>query len=318
MSKVLETEVIEEGTIVLKPVKALDLTEGVDLDKLMEEYAEVPEIDPEAENAGELYQYVLKGHKEFVKARNKIEKVRKALKAPALEFGKEVDSKAKELANKIHDKELELFKQRKLVEDNEQRKQDEAERVERERVQGIRSLMDAMQGLPYAGIGAKADTVKELIESMEIPSEDVYEEFTNEAIGYYKTVMAQLEVLFETATKAENADRIAEEEARKRAEEDAKREEEQRAEREAFEREKAEFEAEKRARAEAEAMEQAQREAEELEAEEAEAVTNAMAEVNTVKAEVAGQIRDAYSVGGIDEVVSRILDNKIDNLRWSI
>lgn len=325
----IEAEIVEEKGIILAPFTDLDLVGGVDLQELLKTYAKVPKIDPEAENAGEQYQYVLKGHKAFVTARNKIEKVRKALKAPALEFGKDVDRRAKDLAFSIIDKELELFKQRKLVEDNEQRKQDEAETIERERTGGIRSLMEAMQGLPFAGIGAKANTLKELIESMEIPEECVYAEFTEEATGYYKTVMTQLEMLYETATKAEQTEDVQREVEAKRVEAEAKAEAEHQAEKEAlrlereeFEREKKELEDERVAVQEAKNLEQAEREAEEIEKAEIEQskkdVEEALEMVSEAKRVTTDEFFKAYDKDGLNSVLEELFGNKFTHVKWEV
>jgi len=69
---------------------------SVDINALLDKYSNVPTIDPTSETAKEDYYIVVKGYKEFVKARNAIEKTRKALKQPALEYGREVDAIAKE------------------------------------------------------------------------------------------------------------------------------------------------------------------------------------------------------------------------------
>lgn len=321
----IEAEIVEEKGVILAPFKDIALTEGVDLKELLKTYAEVPEIDPEAENAGELYQYVLKGHKAFVKARNKIETVRKQLKAPALAFGKDVDERAKALASSIIDKELELFKQRKLVEDNEQRKQDEAEARERNRTGGIRQLIISIQNMAMQGIGLKSDTLKDLIEKLEIPSEEKFEEFTEEAMGYYKTTMTQLESLYETAVKAEEADKInAEAEAKRiEAEEKLKIEMDEKAdkldkEREDFEREKREFE-------ESKALKVAEDEAEAVEKkedEEAEEAKKVFEEIElgkqVAKDATENEFYDAYSKGGLDGVLKALFENKYTYVKWMV
>ena len=321
-NETIDAEVIEEKGIILSPFKDLDLTEGVDLKKLMKTYSKVPDIDPEAENAGEQYQYVLKGHKAFVRARNTIEKVRKALKAPALKFGKDVDSRAKELAYGISAKETELFKQRKLVEDNEQRKQDEAERVERERTDSIRTLITSIQNMAMQGIGLKSSTLKDLIGSLEIPSKEVYEEFLDEAMGYYKTTMTQLETLFETAVKAEEAGKFQEEIEAEKAEADRIVQEEIRAEREEFEREKREFEAEKREMAEAKALKLAEDEAEEQERSEVIQakldVEEAVSRLELTKEAIANSVYQAYADGGVDAILDKLFENEIPHVRWEV
>ena len=240
-NEIIDIEIVEKRGIVLAPFTDLTLVEGVDLDKLLEEYAEVPTIDPESENAGEEYQYVLKGHKAFVKARVKIEKVRKILKAPALEYNREVEAKSNELKAKIHDKEIALFTQRKLVEDNEQRNQDELIAKERDRVELIDTNITKLKMIPLENMGKNSVELTKVYENIVIPSEDMFEERLEEAVITYKDTMQKLEQAIETATKAEQAEQIQAEQEAKRAEEEVQREAAQKKEREAFEAEKAEF-----------------------------------------------------------------------------
>lgn len=83
------------------------------------------------------YEQVHKARMECVKARSEIEKTRKQLKAESLEYGRMVDSEAKQLTTAIEEIESQLASQQKRIDDEkqliEQRKQDAivAERIEK-------------------------------------------------------------------------------------------------------------------------------------------------------------------------------------------
>ena len=78
------------------------------------EWKEVPTLDPLNKDK-ESYIAVKKAHIEAVRFRTSIEKKRKELKAPAIAYGKNVDSIAKEFQELINPKELELFASRNKV-----------------------------------------------------------------------------------------------------------------------------------------------------------------------------------------------------------
>lgn len=238
MTKKIETT-IENELVVLEEVKYPVSTD--EIKSFLAEFKSVPTIDPEAENAGELYQLVLKGHKTAVKFRTSIEKKRKELKAPALEYGKKVDDIAKEYQAMVNPKELELFTQRKIVEDNEQRKQDELIAIERERVDTINRKVTTIKDLPLKWMNERSDAIKSIIESMATPTEEDFEEQLEFATMTYNTSLEQLTNLFNTKVQAENADRIQAEQEAKRKEEEAALEAERAKEREVFEAEKREF-----------------------------------------------------------------------------
>jgi len=241
----VEAEIIEDDfkAPVLKDIKYPVKT--VELEKLLEEYSEVPDIDPESDDAGSQYQYVLKGHKAFVKARTSIEKVRKELKAPALEYGKKVDGIAKEFQGLILSTEQKLFIARKKVEDYEQLKQEEAERVELERIENIKAMIDKIKTSPMSIFNMDSDHIKGAIEYLKIPTDDIFEEFVDEAMNAYTVAMSQLQDGYDTKVKAEQADAIEAQRAKEAQELENKRQEELRIERESFEAEKAEMQRER-------------------------------------------------------------------------
>ncbi len=324
MSKIIDAEILEEGAVILSPFKDIDLTEGMDLVELMETYAEVPEIDPEADNAGELYQYALKGHKQFVKARNKIEKVRKILKAPALAFGKEVDSRAKELAFSIYDKEIALFIQRDKVEKNEQRKQDEAERFERERQMNIHNLIESIKNLPMSAIGKTSQEVNDIISNATQPTQENCEERYDEAVVVWTNTKQALDGMVKSAVMVEQAEEIQAEAEDKRKEEEAILENQRSDERAEFEKEKAEFKAmkaahnrEEEAKKEAENLVRAEREAEELERQEEEDQINK--EIQASKAIESRKIETLEAMGAYAnkvQLLNGIIAGEIPNLGW--
>ena len=245
-----EAEIVNEElkAPVLKDIKYP--VNNTDIEALLKEYEEIPTIDPEADSeiVAKQFQFVLAGHKKFVKARTTIEKIRKELKAPSIEYGKKVDGIAKEFQAKINGVENALFIQRKIVEDNEARKQREAEEAEENRIDAIKTLMTELQALPLKHISSSADELQLAMLDMKLPTKETYEEFLDEAISLFETVSSQMKDTHETKVKAEQADKIIAEQEQKAKEEEAKRwdlQREQQAkidkEREDFEREKKEF-----------------------------------------------------------------------------
>jgi hypothetical protein len=239
----VEAEIVEQAPV-LKDIKYP--VSMIDINALLEEYAEVPEIDPESEEAAEQYQYVLKGHKRLVKARTSIEKTRKELKAPALEYGKKVDDVAKEFQAKIKNTEMALQIARKTVEDHEQRKLEEAEEAERLRISNIEAKITDMRNLPLGLMGCKSDTIKDVIEKLPLPVVEQFEEFIDKAVDTYKLTMSQLESAYETTIKAEQADQLEAERQEREAKEKTEREAKERQEREKFEAEQTKFREEQR------------------------------------------------------------------------
>ncbi len=240
-NETIEVEVIDADfkAPILKDIK-YPISQAY-IDDLLKEYAEVPEIDPESEEAGEQYQYVLNGHKLFMKARTSIEKVRKTLKAPALDYGKKVDDIAKEFQAKINPTEKLLATARHNVENHEKRKIEEAEEAERQRVQTIEDAITGMRNLPLGVMGAKSDTIKDIIEKLALPDVEQFDEFLDRAIDTYKLSMEQLHNAYETTLKSEQADKIMAEQKAKADAEEAERQAALAKEREEFNRQQSEL-----------------------------------------------------------------------------
>lgn len=269
-TETIEAEVIEE-------VKAPVLVNFqspvpvVDINKLLEEYSEIPEIDPESEEAKEQYQYVKKGHIALAKARNAIEKKRKEIGDPAFQFHKAVIAAAKEVQAQIHPTELLLKAQRDKVENYEEEKRVQAELAEEARKDAHKKSIANIKNAPLNHFNSNSETIRAVIESFYVPAEEEFYEFYDEAIEAYKTSMMQLEAAYETKVKAEQSDKIeADNRARLEAEE-TERKEKERKERKEFEAEKEAFrkaqqEAEDKLKEQQEAinLQNAEREAEEL------------------------------------------------------
>ena len=244
----VEAEIVEDEfkAPVLKDIKyPINQT---DIDALLKEYEEIPMIDPnsETELVAKQFEFVLTGHKKFVKARTTIEKIRKDLKAPSMEYGKKVDSIAKEFQAKINGVENQLLIQRRAVEDNEARKQREAEEAEENRIDAIKTLMTELQALPLKYISSGADELQLAMLGMKLPTKETYEEFFDEAIVLFETVSSQMKATHETKVKAEQADKILAEQEAKTKEEEAKRWDLQREQQAKIDKEREEFEEEKR------------------------------------------------------------------------
>lgn len=324
--KIEEVEVVEADLIVLEEVKYPVTKESIAA--LLEEYKEIPDIDLAADEeiVGEQYQLVLKGHKRFVKARTDIEKKRKELKAPALEYGKKVDDIAKEFTAMLSTTEEKLKKQRDKVEQEEQRKQDELIRKEEDRQKGITEGINFFKDLPITLIGTKSDTIKDVLGNLKMPDVEVFQERYEEAVNVFNDTRSKLEIMYESAVKVEEADKIAAEAAEKAAAAQAAAEEAQRKEREAFEAEKAAFAAEKEAH-EREAMarqeeinrQEAERAEEELrkqQEEEAKAKAAADRELQAQREDEALNAMGAYD--DHNTLLGAIIDGKIPHVKWEV
>ena len=334
--KMLEAEIIEENkAVVLSEIKYP--VSQTDLKALLEEYKDIPEIDPDADEdlVGEQYQFVLRGHKAFVKARTGIEKTRKQLKQPALDYGKNVDGIAKEFQSMISTAETKLQIQRKIVEDNEVRKQREAEEAEEARVETIKIKISDIKNLPLCHFNSDSETLAKALESIYVPTDEEYQEFINEAREVQQITIMQLQEMRKNKVLAERAGELEAEreaEAKKlKDEQDAKlakeREEfeaqqrefkekqeaferQQREQQEVIDRQKAEIEAEElRKQQEFERAEREQQEA--FERQQREQQTKE--EFDNAKFQLVNELKELKT---ITKIASAIVDGNITNLTW--
>jgi len=325
-----EAEIVEDAELLAPTLKDIKypLSAG-EIDTLLAKYAEVPTIDLNAsdEEIGESYKFVLAGHKEFVKVRNKIEKTRKTLKEPALNYGRKVDSIAKEFQAKIKPIEDKLYIQRKAVEDNEARKQREAEERELQRVVNIKTLMNDYETHPMRFINSSSQDIDLFLRNdLKTPTPELFEEFFDEAFIKYNACFNQLVQMKENQILVENAKKIQEQqeaEAKQKRDEDnakskaredelAKREKEFQAKEDAF-----------NAVIEAQQEEQARLEAARL-ADEFQAKQEFEAKVklqqNAQKLEDAKQetTEALAEVVGTEDFMNAIFENKIPHLKFEV
>jgi hypothetical protein len=210
MREQIEAEIVEDNkSVVLKEIKyPVNIN---DINKLLEEYKSIPDINPNINDEdllGEQYQFVVKGHKAFVKMRGKIEKTRKELKEPSLAYGKTVDGIAKEFQALIKITEDKLSFQRKLVEDNELRKQVEAEALEETRITNIKTMILNTKNLPLSHFNSNSEALTKALESLIVIDRETYEEFYDEAVESQNYVIAQLQTARINAVTIESAEKI--------------------------------------------------------------------------------------------------------------
>jgi len=324
----VEAEIVEDTQIVLSEIK-YPVSE-TDLKSLLEEYKDIPNIDPNSEDTDLIatqYQFVRKGHIALVRARTGIEKTRKALKAPALDYGKQVDGIAKEFQAMISGTETALQIQRTLVEENEARKMREAEEAEEARISAIKSKIKAFEALPLLYINSSSSEILAILNPSENPTEEIFEEFFNEAVTTYTNSHSQLRQMYDNKILVENAQAIQdeadvkakliqEEEDRKlQAEKDLLAEQQRQ-----FQKDKDEFEAKQRAIQEEADRKQAELEADELmkkqESDKRAKDKQDVKDFNYAKLTAIESLRE-YS-DDIEVLLNAIIANKVAYVKWEM
>lgn len=207
----------------------------------------------------------------LVSTRTWIDSKRKELKAPAIEYGKMTESKAKSLLEILKPEEDRL---RALVDAEKKRKAEAkriAEEAEKERVDAILARIEKIRDLPLSLASSGAEDIASgilLLDAMDI-SESIFEEYLSQATMVHAKVSAAMDDLFRAAQVREAADsaakaeldRIAKQEAEAKAEREAA-EAKQREEAEAKAKQVAEEQAKVKAEQEAEAKRLADKQAE--------------------------------------------------------
>jgi len=328
---IIDVEIEKNNKEDLKAPVLKDIKYPIDdnyINTLLTEYKEIPVIDVNADDeiVSKQYQFVLNGHKAFVKARNTIEKTRKSLKQPALDYGRKVDSIAKEFQAKIKPFEDKLRLQREAVELNEERKQREAIEAENARIEAIQLKIKDFETYPMTFLNSSSNDLKIFLENdLQKPTKESFEEFYDEALEKYNTCVITLKKMVEDKILLEQAKEIQakqEEEAQKlREEQEAKI----RAEKEALEIQKMEFEKQK---ALFEQHQQAiQEEQKRLEAERLADELQAKQEVQRLEAERLAKENFEKNIAETLEamnmypdnklLINAIIDNEIPHLQWS-
>jgi len=326
------TEIIDEEfkAPVLQDIKYPLTIEA--LEQLVKKYENIPDIDLDApdEIVAEQFKFVITGHKAMVRERNRIEKTRKIIKEPAFTFGKSVDAYAKKLQAIIKDTETNLKYQRDKVEQNESRKQREAEQAEELRVENIKKLIADIKSLAGVHYNSNSEQLSKALESLTVPNEEIYEEFLNEAREAQKVSIIQLEEMRKSKILAESAEKLEAERAEKakqlEAERDAKfakeREEFEEQQR-AFKKQQDEFIAQQREQQEIIDRQKAEHEADELQAKQ-EAEREEREKQNREKMiEKRKETFNAldYQLNSenvdIETLIDLIQDEQIPNIKWS-
>ena len=222
--------------------------------KLAEQYKEVPADLTIKEN----YAFCQKGTSHIRGLRGKVEDRRKNLKQGALEFGRKVDSVAKELKEKLlaieepmakakkdHDTKIEIEKREKAL-------------AEERRVDAINERIAGIKALVEAHISSPSIHIAEAIYNVEHSCVDIgwAEEFAEKAKEVARNTISKLNELYDLKVSQEKAAAEAaieadrrkkeEEEARIKREEELKEAEDEAAkQKEEMDRQQAELEAEK-------------------------------------------------------------------------
>ena len=208
-------------------------------------------------------------------ARTDVEKRRKELKQDVLDYGRLVDSTAKQITERLEAIEGPLKANKEQIDAENERIRKEKEETERLRIAGIQSLIAAIATAPTAFSTATADRLREAIEranAMEITGAE-YAEFLPQAEAAKAEAIATLGRMLTERVGADEAEaaRLAEQaridaERKEAAERLAAEQARLAAERAEFDRQQAEARRQQeeadRVRREAEAAEQAKRDAE--------------------------------------------------------
>ena len=258
-----------ESLVVLEPIEYTVTVESAKA--LANEFSEVPDFDPSNGVKDEVNAQIIKDSKRLNKEISSIEKVRKRIVEPALNFQRTANALAKDLKSIIEPAKIRYAEARSKIDKYEQELEQKRIDEERERVRLIDEAINNLRMIPSNFIGENSEKLTSVYESIEIPDPEQFKERLEEAVEVYKDTLEKLETMIAQAKGAEEVEKIHAAAEAKRKEEEAARDEELRVEREklrderaALDKEKAELQAAKDAAAEAERMAKAKAEAEEL------------------------------------------------------
>ena len=163
------------------------------LRKLRKEY-DPSNLPNEVVKGNDAYVQVHNKVMEITRVRTNIEKVRKDLKADALEWGRKVDAEAKRLTAQVEDIEAPWKALKQSADEKQAREEEEARQAEQKRVEAIEAkvlqLKLAGEGLLNANSGAikaRLDKVRAVV-----VTEDDYEEFYDAAVHWHQQAMETL------------------------------------------------------------------------------------------------------------------------------
>lgn len=164
----------------------------------------------------------LGARKELRDIRVGLEKMRKEIKAPALERCRLIDEEAKTITAQLEALEKPIDGQIKAEEARKEREKQERERLERERVAAIRAKVEGIRGLPVAMSGEPAAEIAAEIEALEqfTPGEE-FAEFIGDAEAAKANALDALRAMHERQAAQEAAAEAARLEAERLAAERA-------------------------------------------------------------------------------------------------
>lgn len=148
---------------------------------------------------------------ELVTLRTGLEKKRKELKAPAVEFGKKIDDEAKRINSEILALEEPIDQQIKADEKRREAERLERERLAAERAAGFRAKIDAIRACVTKAQGLSSDRISDGIAKVEAIATDAvtWEEFASEAEQAKTITLAAMRNLRDLAkVREEEAARI--------------------------------------------------------------------------------------------------------------
>lgn len=140
-----------------------------------------------------------------------LEKKRKDLKAPVLDYTRALDGQAKTITARIEALENPIDAQVKAEEQRKAREKAEAEAAERARIDAHRRVIEEMRSAPLAMIGEASDTIRQAFQSLQATDLTGLEEFQSEAALVKDEAAGKLhELLTQTLEREEAVAREAE------------------------------------------------------------------------------------------------------------
>jgi len=275
MSETIEAEIVEDEFLAPAQVTAKKLTTLVNVDNLIKKYKTIADtpLKTDVEELGALFLELQTARKEFTNGRIKLEKEAKALRDPYNAFAKLVIKIEKEVQAKINPYENKLRALTDKVENEEKRKQIEAEEAEEARINAIRIKIKAFEMLPLQYINNTSDEILAMLNDSVNPTEETFNEFFNEAVTVFTNSHSQLRKIHDDKILVENAQKMQDEKDVKAREakeiEDKKLQDEKDAlakQQSDFQKQKDDFEAQQKAIQEEADRKEAERVADELQA----------------------------------------------------
>jgi len=167
-----------------------------------------------------------------------LEKKRAAAKAPILEIGKLLDSRAKEIVQRIEPFEEQFDKDIKVEESRIEAEKAAKDKAEAERQADMQAEIDYIRNAPLKSVGVSSAGIQEIIDHLNCidPQAANFAERADEAVFVRKEALSQLQSMLEgkkaqeelqaqqEAQRIENGRIAAELEAKRKAEEDRQRE----------------------------------------------------------------------------------------------